>query len=158
MIIGGSDEKEVWAIGSMPSTLWVEGYVPVLTKSQLWLSFTPDNQAPWYPGGDYNHDPVNFNVYHIEITDPDENPATDNYFTFNSASPGVCNITGAGTAGVPDMDPNLHWSIASISGSTLTSNPPDRNGPVINFTYTTLPSSWIAWRWSSAPGFPWTHI
>ena len=65
MIIGGSDEKEVWAIGSMPSTLWVEGYVPVLTKSQLCLSFTPDQQD--YPGGNFNYDRVNFTVVDVEI-------------------------------------------------------------------------------------------
>ena len=68
MIIGDSDEKEVWAIGSMPSPLWVEGYVPVLTQSQLCLSFTPDNQVPWYPGGgDYNNDRVNFTEIDVDF-------------------------------------------------------------------------------------------
>jgi hypothetical protein len=44
------------------------------------------------------------------------------------------------------MDPELQWSISGITGSTLTSEPPDRKGPDITFTYTTLPSSWVAWK------------
>jgi hypothetical protein len=85
-------------------------------------------------------------VVKVRIIEPDENPVTDNNFTFNGANPGVCNVTGTGTTGVPDMDPNLQWSISGISGSTLTSEPPDRKGPDITFTYTGLPSSWVAWK------------
>jgi hypothetical protein len=44
------------------------------------------------------------------------------------------------------MDPELQWSISSITGSTLTSEPPGRKGPNITFTYTTLPSSWVGWK------------
>ncbi len=62
MIIGGSDEKEVWPIGSMPSTLWVEGYSA--GTAYLWLLFTPDQQD--YPGGTYNHDPVKFTVVQVD--------------------------------------------------------------------------------------------
>jgi hypothetical protein len=58
MIIGGSDEKEVWPIGRMPPTLWVEGYST--GPAELWLLFTPDQQV--YPGGTYNHDPVKFTI------------------------------------------------------------------------------------------------
>jgi hypothetical protein len=85
-------------------------------------------------------------IVKVEITEPDENPVTDNNFKFNSANPGVCNVIGTGTTGITDMDPDLIWSTPGISGSTLTSNPPDRNGTNITFTYTTLPSSWVGWK------------
>jgi len=138
MIIGGSDEKEVWPIGSMPSTLDVEGYST--GTADLWLLFTPE-QPPWYPGGELNHDPVKFTVVRVKIIEPDENPVTDNNFAFNSASPGVCNVTATGTTGVPSLDDDLEWALTAISGSTQTSDPEPPKGPTIAFTYTTLPSS-----------------
>jgi len=64
MIIGDSDEKEVWPIDSMPSTLDVQGYS--VGSANLWLYFTPD-QPPWYPGGEYNYDLVHFTVYNAEL-------------------------------------------------------------------------------------------
>ena len=77
----------------------------------------------------------------MKIIEPDENPVTDNNFAFNSASPGVCNVTATGTTGVPSLDDDLEWALTAISGSTQTSNPDPPKGPTIAFTYTTLPSS-----------------
>ncbi|HDH13071.1 MAG TPA: hypothetical protein ENG83_12880 [Nitrospirae bacterium] len=76
----------------------------------------------------------------IKIIEPNEQPITDNNFTFNSAGPGVCNVTATGTSGISSENPKLEWSIDTISGSTLTSNPQNRKGPNITFTFTGLPS------------------
>jgi len=85
-------------------------------------------------------DTKNIAVLEVKITDPVENPVTDNNFTFNSASPGVCNVTGTGTSGVIAENPNLEWEITAIAGSALTSAPNPPKGPNITFTYTTLPA------------------
>lgn len=130
-----------WAPSELPPTLYVEGLSPTLPGApRLTLSYIIDQQV-------YIHtDLVKITIFKLQITEPDENPVTDNNFTFNDATPGVCNVTGWGTTGVLEMDPELQWSISGITGSTLTSEPPDRKGPNITFTYTTLPSSWVAWK------------
>jgi len=85
MIIGGSDEKEVWSIGSMPSPLWVEGYLAVLTQSQLWLSFTPDQQS--YPGGGENNtDPINFTVFDVDLLVNNTSSEEDDYVAKEKSS------------------------------------------------------------------------
>jgi len=136
-----SSDCERWPPNQLPPTLYVEGlYANIIGTQGLDLSYVV-NQT-----GHLHTDFVMVTVFKLEITEPDENPVTDNNFTFNAAIPGVCNVTGRGTIGVLAMDPNLQWSISGISGSTLTSEPPDRKGPDITFTYTTLPSSWVGWK------------
>jgi hypothetical protein len=132
---------ERWPPSQLPPTLYVEGMsTTFFLGGWLDLSYVIDQQV-------YIHtDLVKITIFKLQITEPDENPVTDNNFTFNDATPGVCNVTGWGTTDVLDMDPELQWSISSITGSTLTSEPPDRKGPNITFTYTTLPSSWVGWK------------
>ncbi|MHC4083841.1 MAG: hypothetical protein ACYSWZ_00950 [Planctomycetota bacterium] len=79
-------------------------------------------------------------VAKLEITEPDGNPVTDNRFAYNSAHPGVCEVTATGTTGVADWDDDLVWTITGISGSGLTSDPDPPKGPTVTFSYTTLPS------------------
>jgi len=81
-----------------------------------------------------------FTVVKVEITEPNEDPVTDNNFTFNSASPGVCQVTSTGTSGVTIENPNLEWALTAIAGSTQTSNPDPPTGSSIKFTFTGLPT------------------
>jgi hypothetical protein len=86
-------------------------------------------------------DTKNIAVLEVKITDPVENPVTDNNFAFDAANPGVCNVEAKGTSGVAGEDSNIEWSLSQIAGSTQTSSPDPPNGPSIAFTYTTLPST-----------------
>jgi hypothetical protein len=122
------------------ATVTVKGIGP--GKAILTLSF-------W--GYDGTHTPprewvlqwttVEITVLKVEITEPNENPVTDNNFTFDSASPGVCNVPATGTCGVPSENPNLEWTLTGIAGSTQTSSPDPAKGSTITNTYTTLPSA-----------------
>lgn len=76
----------------------------------------------------------------MEIIEPNENPVTDNNFTFDSASPGVCTVTGTGDSGVHSENANLEWTLDNITGSAKTSTPDPPKGANITFKYTTLPS------------------
>ncbi|MGD8501905.1 MAG: hypothetical protein PVJ86_14735, partial [Phycisphaerales bacterium] len=51
-----------WPVGSQPSTLAVEGCSAGTAELWLLYSNSTDPEAPVYPGGDDNHDPVNFTV------------------------------------------------------------------------------------------------
>ena len=162
MIIGASDEKEVWSIGSMPSTLWVEGYLTVLTPSQLWLSFTPDQQS--YPGGgDYNTDPVNFTVVSVEIskcssswlpkkhgdsgyktditatTYPSMSGVSKTYkFTLDSSSrPGYCTNKGTETDKDLQFEPQTGYTISGSNNeiATIMSSSDSETVSVSSFDY-----------------------
>jgi len=80
-------------------------------------------------------------VFELEILEPNENPVTDNNFTFDTSNPGKCNVTGLGTSHVSSLEDDLTWSITSIAGSSLSSNPSPPKGQIVTFTYTTLPSA-----------------
>lgn len=84
-----------------------------------------------------------FSVYKINVAilEPNEQPVTDNNFTFNAANFGVCNVQANGTSGIANEDSNLEWMISPIIGSTLTSSPTPSRGSSITFTYTSLPAS-----------------
>jgi len=153
--ISGSDKIRVWdtrfqpeqqitlpktwlcSRGGGPDTLEVEGITTSNSVGDVELKLS-------YIDPDWNtidSDTVNLTVVKVEITEPDENPATDNNFAFNSESPGACPVTATGTTGVSSLNADLEWTLTAISGSTQTSNPDPAKGPNITFTYTTLPSS-----------------
>lgn len=94
------------------------------------------------PGGSCGvREEMEFTILNVEITEPDENPVTDNNFTFDDQSPGECEVTATGTSGVAAEDPDLEWTLEAIAGATLTSNPDPAKGTNITFTYTTLPTN-----------------
>jgi len=78
-------------------------------------------------------------VIKIEIIEPDEDPVTDNNFTFDSSKQGECNVKAMGTTHIGSEDPKLEWGIGNILGSKLTSKPGNKKGPLITFTYKGLP-------------------
>ncbi|MEW6027204.1 MAG: hypothetical protein AB1599_07915, partial [Planctomycetota bacterium] len=80
-------------------------------------------------------------VIKVQILEPDEQPVTDNNFTFDSSKKGVCTVIGVGTANYGEITPKLLWSIGEIGGSKPRSKPGNRKGPDIQFTFTGLPSS-----------------
>jgi len=99
MIIGNSDVKEVWPIGSMPATLDVEGYST--GTADLWLLFTPD-QPPWYPGGEYNHDAVVLTVFTIKSNTIATLPTNRDRTTLGLAEQVEC---------WTEPSVSVHWSI-----------------------------------------------
>jgi len=88
-------------------------------------------------------DNVKATVLNVEITEPNENPVTDNNFTFDStADPnGECDVIATGTSGVASENSDLEWELTAITGATLSSEPDPAEGASITFTYTRLPSS-----------------
>ena len=80
-------------------------------------------------------------IIKLEILEPNENPATNNNFAFDSAKPGVCKFSAKGTMGLLNEDVNILWSLTSILGSVLLSNPDPPKGPKVDFSYTGLPQS-----------------
>jgi hypothetical protein len=79
-------------------------------------------------------------VVNIQILEPDQQPVTDNNFTFDNTPTGVCCVAASGATGVAALDDGLQWDVDAISGSTLTTNPADRKGPAIHFIFSGLPS------------------
>jgi hypothetical protein len=66
VIPDGSNWFKRWSVGSVPSTLYVEGYSS--GTAELELLYTTDCQNPYYPGGGYeNRDMVKFTVVKVNI-------------------------------------------------------------------------------------------
>ncbi len=76
----------------------------------------------------------------VEINNPDNEPVTDNNFTFNAANPGVCNVIARATGSIECNTKDINWTLTAIAGSIQTSNPNPARGGRITFTYTGLPA------------------
>lgn len=84
----------------------------------------------------------------IQILEPNDQPVTDNNFTFDTASfpNGKAVIPVVGTSGVSSEDPGLQWELTPIEavnqgvGSTLASTPSPPRGASVSFRYNGLPS------------------
>jgi hypothetical protein len=91
-------------------------------------------------------DYASIKVLKIRINSPTRDPEPpslpiQNNFVFDkTAYPNAqCVVVVAGSSTDQEEDEDLEWSLANISGSTLTSNPSPAKGGVITYTYTGLP-------------------
>lgn len=82
----------------------------------------------------------------VRITTPARDPVSpappiQNNFSFDKAAhPNAkCTVSVIGNSCVSEEDAKLKWSLADISGATLSCNPSDKSGGSATYTYITLP-------------------
>ena len=87
-------------------------------------------------------------VLKVQILEPNDQPVTDNNFTFDTTPfpNGLCEVPVTGTSGVSSENPRLEWGLTPIEavnlgvGSTLASTPSPAKGAGVAFRYNGLPS------------------
>jgi len=119
----------------LPEDIYIEG----ITKSDLRgieLQVTAKSGV-----NEIISDKAKLTVLKVEILEPNNDPITDNNFSFNTNSTGLCSIFGTGTTGIQSENSKLSWSISPINGSALTCEPSNAAGSSILFNYEGLPTS-----------------
>jgi len=89
------------------------GYTAVLNSSSNTPGGASCTVTTTIQGTDIGADSPEVVVFEPEILEPNEDPVTDNNFTFDTSNPGKCNVTGSGTSHVSSLENNLTWSVGS---------------------------------------------